>query len=189
MDMESNWMCSLDRQLELLLPRFSLFTWCVTAPDGSSIELLEQRIGWSLPEIYRSFLARYGAMLVEPRPASLIATGREPDLVEDSRLAGFYVFGASRGLPDFLSLERAVAEIRAAGELPLLPFFKRLYSSQLFGFTRHGRVASWSFERRHIVEIADADFNELLLTAARDLARPDDTAARDAREREGGVAQ
>jgi hypothetical protein len=153
---------------------FALYCSAHAPPSEEEIAALETRLGITLPEGYKAFLASFGGVYLEvkehawPRP-KLFQIGPSWTF-----LYGLMVLGIGSDTPDFLDIERVGASFAEEnGEwLPfrLVPVFRWVGSADFVCLDQDGALYEWFHDSPSEPEQLDETFLQMVAREVSSLA-------------------
>jgi hypothetical protein len=154
-----------DRTKEILDRHLDADFWCAAqqeAPSAHEVEAFGAKYGCRLPdEFIAHSIGNLGGIYVEvkenvwPRP-KLHDVGPFWTF-----LYAVFVYGFSREAPDWMNLERAVADFRQRTGHPLVPCLKLVGDANIYLFDAAGQIVGWDHETDEI-EPYEGSFFDLL---------------------------
>jgi hypothetical protein len=154
----------MDREMQL-------FSSEADPPTPSEIDALEEQVGWKLPDAYRKFLLRYGAVSCEakesvwPRPSIGF---RGPNYMFDYR---WDLFGIGHEIPGHLHLIQVRDRFRKDHpdvSREIIPLFNWAEDADIVCLDRSGQLLRWDHECGDMLPL-DVSFDEFLVKVTRDL--------------------
>ena len=133
-----------------------------TAPTKDDIKAFEKKWDITLPRDFVSFSVSQISGIYVNVKEEYWPPSKEYDVRPFwAFCSGLYVFSFSDDAPDFMNIEKKMAEFREETDQVFVPCLSIVSNADFFGFTADGKVGQWIHDEG-IIEKTDRSFLDLL---------------------------